>query len=68
MCVVAEIQQSLAMGSSSFFFLRVLFVVSVLWMLADSMGDNANLDAWEAMLKNLSRQGKNWCRSASVRY
>ena len=26
---------------------------------ADSMGDNPDFQAWEAMLRNLSRQGKN---------
>ena len=27
--------------------------------MADSMGANPDFDAWEDMLKNLSRQGKN---------
>ena len=68
-CVfLQKFSNHLAMGSSSLFLLRVLCVASVLWIIADSMGDNANFDAWEAMLKNLSRQGKNWCRSAFLRY
>ena len=51
------------MGSSTLLILGIYCFTSVMVIMvdsrADSMGDNPDFQAWEAMLRNLSRQGKN---------